>query len=100
MFVSGKGVSRTGTDKQLLAGTDLFATIANIAGINVNEYHDSKSFKSLFSQTNSVRNYQYSELRDGTDESWSISNGTHKLIIKEYWKCKFSKMTLMKILIY
>lgn len=82
LFVSGKGVSRTGTDKQLLAGTDLFATIANIAGINVNEYHDSKSFKSLFSQTNSVRNYQYSELRDGTDESWSISNGTHKLIIK------------------
>ena len=38
--------------------------------------------KVLNLQTNSVRNYQYSELRDGTDESWSISNGTHKLIIK------------------
>jgi arylsulfatase B len=82
LFVSGKGVSRTGIENQLLAGTDLFATIAQIAGINVNEYHDSKSFKSLFSQTSSIRNYQYSELKDGTNESWTISNGTYKLLIK------------------
>ena len=82
LFVSGKGVSRTGTDNQLLVGTDLFATIAQIAGVNVNEYHDSKSFKSLFSQSSSIRNYQYSELKDGTDELWTISNGTYKLLIK------------------
>jgi arylsulfatase B len=82
LFVSGKGVSRTGTDNQLLAGTDLFATLAQIAGLNVNTYHDSKSFKTLFSQSSSIRNYQYSELKDGTDESWTISNGTFKLLIK------------------
>lgn len=82
LFISGKGVSRTGTDNQLLAGTDLFATLAQIAGINVNEYNDSKSFKTLFSQSSSIRNYQYSELKDGNAESWTISNGTHKLIIK------------------
>lgn len=82
MFVSGKGVSRNGTDHQLLVGTDLFATIAQIAGINVNEYHDSKSFKSLFTQSGSIRDYQYSELKDDTDESWTIGNGTYKLIIK------------------
>lgn len=82
LFVSGKGVSRTGTDTQLLTGTDLFATLAQIAGVNVNEYHDSKSFKSLFSQSSSVRKYQYSELKDGTNESWTISNGTYKLLIK------------------
>jgi len=82
LFVSGKGVSRTGTDNQLLAGTDLFATLAQIAGININEYYDSKSFKTLLSQSSSIRNYQYSELKDGTVESWTISNGIHKLLIK------------------
>jgi arylsulfatase B len=82
LFVSGKGVDRVGTDNQLLNGTDLFATIAQIAGVNVNEYQDSKSFKSLFTQTKSIRNYQYSELKDGVEESWTISNGTYKLLIK------------------
>lgn len=83
LFISGKGVTRTGIDNQLLSGTDLFATLAQISGINVNDYHDSKSFKSLFSQsTGSIRNYQYSELKDSTDESWTIGNGTYKLLIK------------------
>lgn len=80
MFISGKGVSRIGIDNQLLTGADLFATIAQIAGININEYNDSKGFKTLFSQTSIIRNYQYSELKDGTDESWTINNGTYKLI--------------------
>ncbi len=82
LFVSGKGVDKVGTDNQLLNGTDLFATIAQIAGVNANEYQDSKSFKSLFTQTKSIRNYQYSELKDGVEESWTISNGTYKLLIK------------------
>lgn len=82
MFISGKGVSRTGTDTNLLSGTDLFATIAQIAGINVTEYQDSKGFKNLFSQSNVIRNFQYSELKDGSTESWTISNGTYKLLIK------------------
>ena len=82
MFVSGKGVSRTGTEDHLLTATDLFATIAEIAGVNVNEYNDSKSFKALFSQSSITRNYQYSELKDGSTESWTISNGTYKLLIK------------------
>lgn len=82
LFISGKGVSRTGIDHQLLSGTDLFATIAQIAGININEYHDSKGFKSLFSQSSSIRNYQYSEHKEGSNESWAISNGKYKLMMK------------------
>ncbi len=82
LFISGKGVSRMGTENHLLTGTDLFATIAQIAGISVNEYNDSKSFKTLFSQSSSIRNYQYAELKDGSTESWTISNGTYKLLIK------------------
>lgn len=82
MFISGKGVSRTGTDTNLLSGTDLFATIAQVAGVNVTEYQDSKSFKSLFTQSSGIRNFQYSELKDGSTESWTISDGSYKLLIK------------------
>ena len=83
MFISGNGVSRTGMDTNLLTGTDLFATIAQIAGVNVNEYEDSKGFKSLFSQSSGIRNFQYSELKDGSNESWTISDGSYKLFKKD-----------------
>jgi len=81
MFISGKGVSRTGIDNNLITGTDLFATIAEIAGISVNEIHDSKSFKTLFSNNELIREFQYSEMNDGTTDAWAISNGVYKLIV-------------------
>ena len=80
MFVSGKGVYRRGTDSNLLNGTDLFATFAEIAGVVVPEYQDSKSFKYLFSKPGTIRNFQYSELKDTSTEKWTISNGTYKLL--------------------
>jgi arylsulfatase A-like enzyme len=79
MFVSGKGVSRTGTDDNLICSTDFFATIAAIAGVEVNEIHDSRSFESLFTQSSTIRNYQYSEKDDGTDDEWTIRNANYKL---------------------
>jgi arylsulfatase A-like enzyme len=80
MFISGYGISRQGTDTNLINGTDLFVTIAQIAGVNVTEHHDSKGFINLFSQPNGIRNFQYSELKDGSAESWTISNGDYKLL--------------------
>ena len=61
MYISGKGVSRTSVQENaLINSTDLFATIANIAGINVTDINDSKSFKSLFTGDNSnPREYIY-----------------------------------------
>ena len=44
MFISGSGVSRRNIDDNLITGTDLFATICEVAGISMNQYHDSKSF--------------------------------------------------------
>lgn len=82
MFISGKGITRTGTEENLINGTDLFATFAEIAGLSLSEYNDSRSFKSLFSQSKPVRDYQYSELNEGTTDSWTISNGAYKLIVK------------------
>ncbi|MFH6605143.1 sulfatase-like hydrolase/transferase [Maribacter algicola] len=81
MFISGNLVTRTGIDDNLITSTDLFATIAEIAGSSTKEIHDSKSFKSLFTRSATIRDYQYSELADGSDDEWTISNGTYKLIV-------------------
>lgn len=82
MFISGNSVLRTGIDTNLITSTDLFATIAEIAGISTKEIHDSKSFKSLFSNNdNSIRGFQYSEMDDGITNAWAISNGKFKLIV-------------------
>lgn len=81
MFIAGKGVSRMGTDSNLLNGTDLFATISELAGVTTPQYHDSQSFESLLSQSNTIRNYQYTELNNGTLESWTIRNNKYKLIV-------------------
>lgn len=81
MFISGKGVSRLGTDNNLLNGTDLFSTIAEITGINIPIYIDSKSFKTLLSKSSTIRNYQYSELKDGTTDAWTIRNNKFKIIV-------------------
>ncbi len=83
LFIAGGGVSRTGADSSLLTGTDLFATIAQIAGVNVNEYHDSRGFKQLLSEPGSIRDFQYSELKDDALESWTISNGEYKLLLTD-----------------
>lgn len=81
MFISGNSVSRSGTDNNLITSTDLFATIAEITGSSTNEIHDSKSFKSLFTQSTIIRDYQYSELVDGATDEWTIRNGEYKLIV-------------------
>ncbi|PQJ82820.1 sulfatase-like hydrolase/transferase [Polaribacter glomeratus] len=81
MFISGNSVSRSGTDDNLINSTDLFATIAEIAGSSAKEIYDSKSFKTLFTQSTTIREYQYTELVDGATDNWTISNGEYKLIV-------------------
>lgn len=81
LFVSGAGVSRIGEDDNLICSTDIFSTIAELAGVNVSEIHDSKSFKTLLNNEAEHRNFQYSEMNDGTDDLWTISNGEYKLIV-------------------
>ena len=83
MYISGKGVSRVNAQENaLISSTDLFATIASIAGINVTETNDSKNFKSLLSGENSnPREYIYSEIGKNTGGSdYTIRNKTHKYI--------------------
>ncbi|TGV01529.1 sulfatase-like hydrolase/transferase [Flavivirga rizhaonensis] len=78
MIISGKNVTRINeTEDALINATDLFTTIANIAGVSTTEVYDSKSFKELLSSANNVskRNYVYTENEDIT-----IRNNTHKYI--------------------
>jgi len=82
MFISGKGVNRVGEDNSLVAGVDLFSTIAQLAGVNSSSIHDSKSFKSLLDNAAEHRNFQYSEIENIAFNAWTISNGDFKLIIK------------------
>ncbi|MFK8057160.1 MAG: sulfatase-like hydrolase/transferase [Saprospiraceae bacterium] len=81
LFISGKGVSRLGIDENLISGTDLFATIAEIAGAGITSINDSKSFSALLTEASTIRSFQYSEMDDGTDDLWAIRNDTYKLIV-------------------
>ncbi|MEW4924599.1 sulfatase-like hydrolase/transferase [Algibacter sp. 2305UL17-15] len=78
MVISGKDVTRANASEDaLINATDLFATIADIAGTGTTEINDSKSFKELLSTTSSTgnRDYVYSE-----NDDYTIRNSTHKYI--------------------
>lgn len=81
LFISGHGVEKTGTENNLIDVTDLFSTIAEVAGVKSSVIHDSQSFKSLFTSYATIRNYQYSEIKDDNNDLWAISNGKYKLIV-------------------
>lgn len=81
LFISGAGVGRVGEDNSLIGSTDIFSTIADVAGVSNPDIHDSKSFKTLLNNETGHRDYQYSEMNNGTDDLWAISNGEFKLIV-------------------
>ena len=83
MFVTGATVTRTGTEDALLNGTDLFATISNTAGVDIESINDSKNFSSLFKTSNpDFRDYIYAEIKDDENDinRWCIRNAAFKLI--------------------
>lgn len=77
MVISGKDVTRINqTEDALINTTDLFATIANIAGTTTKEVNDSESFIDLLTSSSaSNRDYVYTE-----NEDFTIRNTTHKYI--------------------
>ena len=81
MFASGQAVNRQGREDALISSTDLFTTIASMTGIEVEEINDSQNFSSLFENQSNHRSYQYSELDNGSDALWTLSNGAFKLIV-------------------
>ncbi len=83
MIISGKNVERVGaTEDALINTTDLFSTIADIAGTNTTEINDSKSFKSMLSASNeNIRDYIYAEVGNNNGTlNYAIRDNTFKYI--------------------
>jgi len=82
LFISGPGVTRINERETALVNTtDLFSTIAALAGVNVDQVNDSYSFENLSRDEYPVERFiQYSEQSTDTDEEWTISDGIYKLI--------------------
>jgi len=93
MIISGKGVTRfNDTEDALINTTDLFATIAAIAGVEVDKINDSQNFKELLSNSNSgKREYVYAE---SSDLNYTIRNNTHKYIHFENGNEKFYDLSI------
>jgi len=86
MVIAGKGVDRTNeTEDALINASDLFATIAAIAGVNILEINDSKSFINLLTDASAEsREYIYAEVgKDTGGSDYTIRNATHKYISRD-----------------
>jgi len=83
MIISGKGVTRFNqAEDALINTTDLFATIASIAGVSVTTINDSQNFKGLLSDLNgNKREFAYAEIgHESGFSDYTIRNKTHKYI--------------------
>jgi arylsulfatase A-like enzyme len=86
LIVAGAGVTRQGQRETTLINTsDLFATIADLAGTGVKQSGDSISFKHLLvDEPGPKRSFIYAELHstlwDKFNNGWTIRDSRYKLI--------------------
>ena len=78
LFISGPGITRAGQrEDALVSHTDLFATIAELAGATLPAYNDGQSFADLLSDDSAAqRDYAFTEFSGG----WTVRNERYKLI--------------------
>ena len=83
MVIAGVGVTRKGErEDALIQSTDLFSTIAQMAGSAISEKHNSKSFRPLLSDTNiDLRTYAYAEKSTDGNVSYTVRDSQYKLIV-------------------
>lgn len=82
LVISGANVNRINqVEDALINSTDLFATIAEIAGTGINEIYDSKSIVPIFSQKNKThKGFLYSEVSKKRKTGFTIRNKQYKYI--------------------
>lgn len=83
MIIAGDGVSRIGEREDALVNiTDLFATIAEMAGVDEVSQPDSVSFMDALTNPNFTgREYAYSEFRfENGSTAWTVRDLQYKLI--------------------
>ncbi len=84
MVIAGDGVTQMGTREDALINiTDLFATIAEMAGVAEVFQPDSVSFMDALTNSNFAgREYAYSEFRfEDSSTAWTVRNLQYKLIV-------------------
>jgi arylsulfatase A-like enzyme len=81
LVASGVGVTRTGREKALVNGTDIFATIAAAAGIPVTHVNDGYNLVPLFSdaKASSGRKYGLTEFCSGQVARFALRDNKYKL---------------------
>jgi len=83
MFVSGKGVERTGSEDALVNSSDFFVSLLNIAGSPTSAQNNSVDFSSLLTnEGEGERSFAYAESNEGVLAGWCIRNTEYKLIVK------------------
>ncbi len=94
-MISGPGVGRMGErENALLNTTDLFSTLAALAGVNVDQINDSTSFIPLLNESASTRQFQFSERKTNNTEEWVISDGSYKLFESETGEQELYDLTI------
>jgi len=85
MIVSGAGVSRLNeVETALVNSTDLFATIATLAGAPDPQLNTSQSLVDLLSTSdNSFRDFAYTDMNQDGNAGYTIRNQSYKLIVIE-----------------
>jgi arylsulfatase A-like enzyme len=85
MVIAGAGVNRKGVrETALIQSTDLFTTIAQMAGAGITEKHNSKSFYSLLNNANApTRAYAYAEKSLNGAVSYAVRDDEYKLIVED-----------------
>lgn len=86
LIISGKGVNRTGEKAfELIHITDLYATILEAAGIDLNGgIYNSKSFVHLLGDSSGTnRKFNYTEIKNNLEDVYAIRNEQYKLIVDE-----------------
>ena len=84
MVIAGAGVSRKGVrEAALIQSTDLFTTIAQMAGGEITAKHNSRSFYSLIGNANTtIRTHAYAEKSLNGVVSYAVRDNQYKLIVK------------------
>jgi arylsulfatase A-like enzyme len=82
LVIAGAGITRAGREPALVNGTDLYATIAAIAGIPVQHVNDSHSIVPLFTdaRASTGRDYAFTEFCTAQSARFAIRDRRHKLI--------------------
>jgi arylsulfatase A-like enzyme len=83
LIIAGAGVTRRGREDDLFVSTDIYASILELAGVQVSQVNDSYSFKPLLTDAGATngRTHSFSEVSNGTSQRrYAVKDKRYKFI--------------------